>query len=232
MEFYLLWEQTSFVSNQDMKTLVIISAFILFAGRLRTQAQSAALKFSGHTSVEGLGSFTFPPGEWTLEFQRIHHAATQNKGQADYTVFKKLGNKEERLTFLQFPASSPAQQLQHYLDTVGETLGDGIPQEQKMENRKNEPKKQSANSDSGKIHMMNTNPMNLTETTRTIYYSFIHVPPSPEPAWLCHTVLFLHEDAVFIIALASTSSTDPDIVDDVQSSLRIAAKTVPSSKEK
>jgi hypothetical protein len=169
-------------------------------------AEAAQLgTYSGKATVHDLGKIAFPGGNWVLEFRRVH-SVTNHLDQPDYFVFRKAGGFPERLTFLLYLRTTTPRQLMHFLDTVGESMGDGIPFEEK----------QAGDYSTGEIHPMRLNPTTPTPTDRTIEYSFIYARDTPAPAWLCHSYLFLHGGAVFVIAHASSSVISPTVVQDVQ----------------
>lgn len=204
-----------------MKIVLFVAACSLLACLTRSQAQASPPKFTGDAIVDGLGTVTFPGGEWSLEFQRLHQPESDNRNQPDYFVFKKLGGQLERLTFLRHRPTSPPRQLQFFLDGIGETMGDGIPNEEKNK----------YGGKGGLIYPMRLVPQTPKETDRSISFSFIHVNPPSEPTWLCHTILFLHDSSVFVIAHASTSAIDPNVVQDVQAHSRFST-TAPTQKSK
>ena len=149
-----------------------------------------------------------------MEFRRLQGPTNSLHGP-DYFVFKRIGDRLERLTFLRYPPTTTPRQLAHMLDTVGETMGDGVPWAEKKERF-----------GVGEIHPMRMEPHSPTLTERTITYSFIHVRPSPEPSWLCHSFLFLHGGSAFVIAHASTSIISPETAGDVQ----FRSQFLPSTK--
>lgn len=157
-------------------------------------------KYSGKTSVSDLGTIAFPTGEWTLEYRRIHSATDA----PDYFVFTKVADPLERLTFLRHPRTTPARQLVHFLDTIGESMGDGIPFEEKK-----------GDYGVGEIHPMRLEPATPGRGERSIAYSFIHAHTAPAASWLCHSYLFLHGGRVFVIVHASTSVISPAVVQNV-----------------
>ena len=193
--------------------IVIIILGLLTAGT-SSQGQSTNTNYTGKATVAGLGNIAFPPGEWSLEFQRIQHP-TNVVFMPDYFVFKRIGDRLERLTFLRHQPTVTPRRLGHMLDTIGETLGDGIPSEAKK----------SGDEWADRIHPMSLMPASPTATERQIQYSFIYVRPSPAPAWLCHSILFFHDKSAIVIAHASTSVTDPETVEDVQFRSRLIPNT-------
>lgn len=164
--------------------------------------------YQGTTQIAGLGTVAFPPGEWLLEFRRIE-PSTSNYQLPDYHVFKRKGDRLERLTILRYLQTDTPRQLALMLDTVGETLGDGVPWPDKKE--KNPV---------GEMFPLRTDPAEPKLTERHLGYSFIHSLPQPAASWICHTHLFLQDNAVIIIAHASTSVITPEVVSKVQSGSR------------
>ncbi|MCD8535822.1 MAG: hypothetical protein LR011_13975 [Verrucomicrobia bacterium] len=188
-----------------MKTAIIILLGLL-AACIDIQAQAPKSNYTGKAAVAGLGTIAFPEGEWSLEFQRIH-APTNDLHVPDYFVFKRVGDRLERLTFLRYPPTTTPRQLGHMLDTVGETMGDGLPWELKN----------AASRSGGVIHPLRVEPPVPSATERHVTFSFIHVHPSPAPSWLCHAFLFSHDSSAFVIAHSSTSVISPEDVQDVKS---------------
>src|SRR5687768_12660463 len=150
-----------------MKLIAIVILAILVGSVDRSQ--SAEKKYAGATNVAGLGRIAFPAGEWSLELQKIQ-APTNHVELPDYFVFKKIGDQLERLTFLRYPPTIPPRKIAFMLDPVWETLGDGIPAEEKKEY-----------SGEGEIHPMRRQPESPSDTERTIAFSFIHSLPPPAP---------------------------------------------------
>jgi hypothetical protein len=190
-------------TTRTVKIPIIILTFVIAS--TNAHAQLTNTNYSGRTAVAGLGEIAFPAGEWLFEFQRIQHQ-TNSAFIPDHFVFKRVGNRLERLTFLRYPPTTSPRRLDHMLDTIGETMGDGIPWEEKKLGGRS----------AGAIQPMRLMPYNPTPTERRIEYSFIHVLPSPAPSWLCHSILFSHDGSSFVIAHASTSVIDPEVVGDVQ----------------
>jgi len=190
--------------SDTVRTTAIIILGLL-AASIGSQSQSAEKRYTGTMVVASLGKIAFPEGEWALRFQRIQHP-TNSVLIPDYFVFKRIGDRLERLTFLRHPPPTTPRQLALMMDTVGETMGDGLPwEEKKKEDRSG-----------GEIHSMRVEPPSPALTERTIAFSFIHVRPSPASSWLCHSFLFSHDGSVFVIVHASTSVISPETVGDVK----------------
>jgi hypothetical protein len=192
----------------------------LLAASLEIQSHAVEKKYTGRAVIADLGNVAFPAGEWSLEFQRIQ-ASTNALHLPDYFVFKKVSDPLERLTFLRYPPTTTPRQLAHMLDTVGETMGDGVPWQERKEY-----------SIGGEIHPMRLEPHSPTSTERTITFSFIHVRPSPAPAWLCHSFLFLHGGSAFVLAHASTSVINPETVSDVHFRSEFYVSRKPAREDK
>jgi hypothetical protein len=170
-----------------------------------SESQSMARKYTRTAVVASLGKIAFPAGEWTLEFQRLQNP-TNSVFIPDYFVFKRVGDRLERLTFFRYPPTTTPRPLASMLDTVGETMGDGLPwEEKKAEDRSRGP-----------IYSLRIDPPSPSATERRITFSFIYAAPDPAPSWLCHAFLFSHDSSVFVIAHASTSVISPEPVQDVQ----------------
>ena len=205
------------VSTRTVRTtaLLILLLSLAFSD---SRAESPTIKYTGKSTVEGLGTVVFPAGEWLLEFRRVEPDSADLK--PIYFVFKKLGAQLERLTFLRYSEASAPIWL---LDTTGETMGDGIPFDQKQ---------YRPPADGDTVYPMRIDPQPMKSTDTRIVYSFIHVHAAPKPSWLCHTILFSRENAVFIIAHASTSVTNPETVEDVQSNSTFSPNAMSAPKPK
>jgi len=207
-------------TTRIVKTVAFIIVGLL-AGSTGSPSQAAEKKYVGRAVVVGLGNITFPTGEWSLEFQHMQ-APTNGLHLPDYFVFKRGGDRIERLTFLRYAPTTTPRQLAHMLDTVGETMGDGIPWEEKTQEGR----------PPGVIHPMRTIPGSPTLTELKIEYSFILVRPGPAPSWLCHSILFHQGHSTFVIAHASTSAIDPEVAEDVQFRSQFFPITKPARNEK
>src|SRR5689334_21641126 len=154
-----------FGGTRVMNSTAIV-VFGLLVATIGRAGQETNTSYSGKATIARLGMIAFPAGEWSLEFQRIQ-APTNSPYLADYFVFKMFAERMERLTFLRYPPTVTPRQLGHMLDTIGETMGDGIPGEEK----------QSEDHGAGVIHPMRLMPASPTATERQIEYSFIQVRP-------------------------------------------------------
>ena len=155
---------------------------------LQAWATSPFLRGSGHWSFRKLK----PP--------------TNRIDVPDYFVFRRGGERLERLTFLRYPPTTTPRHLGHMLDTVGETMGDGLPWElKKAEDRSG-----------GVIHALRVEPPAPSLNERTVAFTFIHVHPSPASSWICHAYLFSDHNSAFVIAHSSTSVISPEDVQEVQ----------------
>jgi hypothetical protein len=85
-------------TTRIVKTVAFIIVGLL-AGSTGSPSQAAEKKYVGRAVVVGLGNITFPTGEWSLEFQHMQ-APTNGLHLPDYFVFKRGGDRLERLTFL------------------------------------------------------------------------------------------------------------------------------------
>jgi hypothetical protein len=94
-----------------MHLLLVVIAITVVAGET----------YSDKVVIDGFGEITLPPGKWLLE-----HAVTEKKGLPDVYVFKKSGDRLERLTFQKFDQKI-AFGIHNYIDSIGDGVSNGIP---------------------------------------------------------------------------------------------------------
>jgi hypothetical protein len=203
-----------------MKTaFTIILAALLAAPSVH--GAPAERQFSGKAQVDGLGLVAFPPGEWSLEFTRIQPAKNDSK-RPDYFVFKKAGDRIQRLAFLRYSPAIARKHLYALMDGLAETMGDGVP----MQDTKDPGDFGSA---AFPIRQVPTDITDDVTVTRVIEYSFISTRRSTGVSWLCHTVLFSTDGWVFVIVHTSPDVTSPELIQDVHFRSRLSTETKTSN---
>ncbi|MBL8814582.1 MAG: hypothetical protein JNL58_01035 [Planctomyces sp.] len=75
--------------------------------------------------VEGIGTIALPPGKWLFEHSKSFDRNTNNP---EVFVFKKLGDRLERLTFQRF-GSHIAHPISAYFDSIGDSTSHGVPRQ-------------------------------------------------------------------------------------------------------
>jgi hypothetical protein len=164
---------------------------------------------SGKATVDGLGLVAFPPGNWLLEFRGSDTNHAYSWG--DYFVFRRTGQPPHRLTIFRIPPGNAAPALSMYLDTLWETMGDGVPVQQQW------PKEDKVESG----HPLRTDPPNLANAN-DIEFSFMSKMESGM-SWLTHAHLSGFDDRWrYIIVYTSTEVTSPEILDTVRFHSRFA----------
>jgi hypothetical protein len=176
-------------------------------------------QFSGKVQVDGLGLVAFPPGKWSLEFARTQPAKNDAK-RPDYFVFKKTGDRVQRLAFLRYSPVTAPKDLYHLMDSLVETMGDGVPPE--------ETKDRPAY---GPAYPMRREPQDVTGAS-VIEFSFISTRASTGISWLCHTVLFSKDGWAFVIVHTSPYATSPELIQDVHFRSRLSTDAKTSSTTK
>jgi hypothetical protein len=172
---------------------------------VRLHAAPEPARYSGKTAIAGLGTISFPGGEWVLEFRNAQRAA-ENFNHRDYFVFKRVGNELARLTFIRY-SSQHSPPLYHMLDGTREEFRIGIPSEE-----------MPVGSTGWAPFVMRLVPPNPKSTEDRIEYSFIHTPTAPTPpgqTWLCNTLLFKSKGSAFVIVYAAPTVSSPELVQDV-----------------
>ena len=79
--------------------------------------------YESHALVEGIGKIALPPGKWLLEHSKSFEKQSNNP---DVFVFKKVGDRLERLTFQRF-GSHIAHPIGAYFDSIGDSTSNGVP---------------------------------------------------------------------------------------------------------
>jgi hypothetical protein len=172
---------------------------------------------SGKATVDGLGLVAFPPGNWFSEFQGSDTNHAYSWG--DYFVFRRTGQPPHRLTIFRIPPGNAAPALYMYLDSLFETMGDGIPIQQQW------PKEDKMESG----HPLRTDPPDVADAN-DIEYSFMSKMESGM-SWLTHVHLSGFDDRWrYIIVYTSTEVTSPEILDTVRFHSRFAQ--TPAAKER
>lgn len=162
-------------------------------------AASATRTFSGRSVVDGLGEIPFPPGQWSLEYQRTQLAT--NLWRPDYFVFRKVGDPIHRLAILRYSTGFPDKPLWQRIDTLHETMGEGVPPQERR-------------GDEGySIAPMGNSLVNLPSDPKDISWSFIST--RQDVSWLCHARLFWRNGLVFAVLYTSPQVVKPDIIDTV-----------------
>jgi hypothetical protein len=184
-----------------MKQRLLVNLLVL-ATVMAAHSQEIGTRFAGRCEVAGLGTVGFPPGEWYLEFRRAPPNPNPAK-RPDYFGFRKVSDPPERLGFRRYdPAIAPSV-LYRLLDGIGESLGQGAPQEEL-----------GSQDGLGTTYPMRSVPetsrMKLTDTD--IAYSFISTHPKRPLNWLCHAHLYSKDGWAFVVIHASPAVLDPDTV--------------------
>ena len=73
--------------------------------------------------IDGIGQIAFPPGSWTVEHVVRHD---KNVRSPDVYVFKKAGDRLERLTVQRF-GPHISHPIAAYFDSIGDSMSEGIP---------------------------------------------------------------------------------------------------------
>jgi hypothetical protein len=184
-------------------------ALLIFVCAIATLAtihcQEIGTKYSGRAEIPGLGVVEFPAGEWFLEFRRSPPVPNPAH-RPDYFGFRKVAELPERLGFRRYSAETAAEQLAHYLDGIGEDLGEGAPSEVL-----------GVSAVSSTSYPMRFEPPigQIKPDTTDIVYSFINVKPTRPLHWLCHAHLYTKQGEVFVIFHASPMVTDPETVREI-----------------
>jgi hypothetical protein len=187
-----------------MKTTLLV--LCLLATVFTSHAQDVGTKYSGRSTVAGLGAVDFPPGEWFLEFR--HEPPEPNPAhRPDYFGFRKVGDTPERLGFRRYTPATANPQLVRYLDGLNDGLTEGVPNEALP-----------ATAVGGMSYPMRFNPplSAIDPATKEIAYSFINVKPGRPLNWLCHAYLYRRDGWVYVIFHASPSVTNPDTVQEIE----------------
>jgi hypothetical protein len=179
-----------------MKAALLAAVFQMIAfGQLWAGATPES--YAGKAEIPELGTIHFPPGEWRLEFRRVHKAPTAN--DRDYFVFKKTDGIAERVSIFRYPKSFD-EPLYNCIDGIQET-GNGVPREERREE------------DPGGVG--NIASLIPRRDAKDFSVSTIYVPLSPERPWLCHALLFRYDGNAFIVSYSSQTVTDPLAVYDI-----------------
>jgi hypothetical protein len=143
----------------------------------------------------------FPPGEWLIEFRRTPPQSQPR----DYFVFKRVSPPVHRLAVLRYSSVRAAPALYMYLDGLHETMGDGVPMEERW------PKEDEVYG----VFPMRQEPQDVGKVS-DIDFSFVAQGKSGT-SWLTHTHLWRRYDNwTFIFVYASTEVTSPEVLDEVQ----------------
>ena len=85
-------------------------------------AVAAGESYGDKVTIDGIGEVALPSGKWLLE----HAVTPEKKDRPDVYVFKKVGDRLERLTFQKF-APRIAHPIRNYVDSIGDSVSNGIP---------------------------------------------------------------------------------------------------------
>ena len=168
---------------------------ILFLGLL-----TCSLSFARERQfVTGLGSVVLPPGEWKNDTPAT--VSESISGRRCF-VFTKMGERLERIIFIRYSKAKSPAKVSHILDTLGESLWRGMPQEYKaheslnllISHLKREPKNDSAE--------------------RYVLSSILEDQATKE-VWLQHGVAFKVDGVVMAIIHMSAQAISPNVVMDL-----------------
>jgi hypothetical protein len=98
-----------------MNMLLALLMFVVTA----TQGET----YEATVTVEGIGTIALPPGKWLLEHSKSFDTQSNNP---DVFVFKKEGDRLERLTFQRFD-SHIIHPIGAYFDSIGDSTSNGVP---------------------------------------------------------------------------------------------------------
>ena len=157
--------------------------------------------FVEKANIDGIGEISLPPGKWTLEYVVTPE---KNTNSPDVYVFKKDGDRLERLTFQKF-GPHIAHPISAYFDSIGDSTSNGIPV--RLLDWKNEH---------DTAHILR--PLEVRETTgketTCMASSYIYTGETKDP-WMCHAFVCSRNGLVLECVHASPHALSPDTVDEV-----------------
>jgi hypothetical protein len=158
---------------------------------------NAAEVYTDKAKIEGLGEISLPPGKWELEI-----AVKQTKEYPyDLYVFKKQGDRIERLSFRRVPPEI-AGRITSYADSVGDSFSKGIPLRGK----------EKCAHDTAHI-LSPLTPFRKTDGRDTAAsISYIYTSEKEEVPWMSHACITEEGGAVMISVHASPHVLSPDTI--------------------
>jgi hypothetical protein len=162
----------------------------------------AADIYTDKAKIEGLGEIALPPGKWELEI-----AAKQTKNYPyDLYVFKKQGDRLERLSFRRVPPEI-AGRLSNYFDSIGDSFSNGIPLR---------GQEKSQHDTAHIIQPLRT--YRWTEGKESgMSSSYIYTSEKDGPPWMSHACVTEEGGAVLISVHASPHVLSPETIYDIVS---------------
>jgi hypothetical protein len=164
----------------------------------------AGENYSGTVMIDGIGDVALPSGKWQLE----QAVTTEKKDRPDIYVFKKLGDRLERLTFQKFEAKI-AHPVSNYVDSIGDGMSNGIPVS--LLNYKSEHETTFI------IRPL----FNRNETS--VGGSFIYTSEKHHP-WMSHYFVCQLQGGVVVCVHSSPHVLSPDTVEDLYDGLQRSKK--------
>jgi hypothetical protein len=154
--------------------------------------------YSRIAEVEDLGTIAFPEGKWSLEMRALR-TASEAREKPDYFVFKKVDGPLERLTFLRYnPMIAPKGTVACEEAVQGFSRLSLSEEEKKM--------------DGVAVVKFFGTPAKVDRHTS---FSWLRIPPGPEPPWLYHAGLYSANQWAIGVIRASTAITDPHTLENV-----------------
>ena len=157
--------------------------------------------YSGVSHVDGLGDVAFPPGDWTLEHRT---SPTDEEGMPDAYVFKRKGDRLERLSIKRFEPVG-ALTIGSYFDSIGDSMSNGTPM--KIVGKKSEH--DSVHILAPVKDLQTSNGKVVCKVSSYIYTS------ETKPPWMSHAFVCLIDGWVLVGCHASPHALSPEDVQNI-----------------
>ena len=157
--------------------------------------------YSGKVTITGIGEIKLPEGKWTVEHAVLSEKKTNSP---DVFVFKKAGDRLERLTFQKF-GPHIALPISAYFDSIGDSTSNGIPI-QLLANK----------NDHDTAHILGPlHKLQITHgKTTCLVSSYVYTSETKDP-WMSHAFVCDCDGWVLVGVHASPYAISPETVADV-----------------
>ena len=192
--------------NGDFKGLRVEAMKIRLTGYVNELLQSDE-PISGEVEVPRLGRIRLPDGKWTIEH---NYLPTKESKLPDCFVFRKIGDRLERVTFIRYRPEIAQKSAYMYADSIADSVRFGIPY--------------FVNSDfvthaqtEFEIEQINT-PKDWKENDLELTYVYASKKDAP---WMSHSCIRLKSDWVVIGVHSSPFAITPETIRQIRDVSRI-----------
>ncbi len=172
----------------DMKALYLL-AMCICPGETYTEA----------VKIDGIGQVALPSGEWELEITRV---SDDPMHAHDIHVFKRLGERLERMTLQRF-SGNLVHPIGAYFDSIGDSTSEGVPTS--MNDFK---------SAHGSVYILRgMEELSRTEGGITCFgASYVYTSESSDAHWMSHAFVCENEGEVIVCVHSSPFAITPETV--------------------